>query len=67
VIQRMSLQRGSRREQRLLSPREDKNLLLRADMTRMDPQTPAAFFAALREWAASVAVEAGTADEQPPG
>jgi hypothetical protein len=67
VIQRMSLQRGSRREQRLLSPREDKNLLLRADMTRMDPQTPAAFFAALREWAASVAVEAGTADEQLPG
>jgi hypothetical protein len=67
VIQRMSLQRGSPGERRPLSPREDKNLLLRADMTRMDPQTPAAFFAALREWAASVAVEAGTADEQPPG
>jgi hypothetical protein len=63
----MSLQRGSRGTQRLLSPREDKNLLLRADMTRMDPQTPAGFFAALREWAASVAVEAGTADEQLPG
>jgi hypothetical protein len=66
VIQRMSLQRGSHGEQRPLSPREDKNLLLRADMTRMDAQTPAAFFAALREWAASVAVEAGTGDEQPP-
>jgi len=63
VIQRMSLQRGSHGEHRLLSPREDKNLLLRADMTRMDPQTPAAFFAALREWTASVAVEAGTEDE----
>jgi hypothetical protein len=66
VLQRMSLQRRPRGEQRLLSPREDKNLLLRADMTRIDGQSPAAFFAALREWAASVAVEAGPADEQPP-
>ena len=67
VIQRMSLQHGSRGDQRPLSPRGDKNLLLRADMTRMDPQSPATFFAALREWAASVVVEEGTADEQPPG
>jgi hypothetical protein len=66
VIQRMSLQRASRGEKRSLSPREDKNLLLRADMTRMDAQTPAAFFAALREWAASVAVTAGPDDEDPP-
>jgi hypothetical protein len=66
VIQRMSLQRRSRGEQRLLSPREDKNLLLRADMTKMDGQSPAAFFAALREWVANVVVESSKADEQSP-
>jgi hypothetical protein len=67
VILRMSLQRGSGAEQRLLSAREDKNLLLRADMTRMDAQSPAAFFAALRDWAAGVALEAGEAENLPPG
>jgi hypothetical protein len=66
VIQRMSLQRKLDVEERLLSRRKDNNLLLRADMTRIDTQTPAVFFAALREWAACVAVEAGTADEEPP-
>ena len=35
-------------------------------MTRMDAQTPAAFFAALREWAANVAVDTVDADDQPP-
>jgi hypothetical protein len=58
VIQRMSLQRSELQEnQRSLFPRESKNLLLRADMTRMDAQSPAAFFSALRQWAGSVAVE----------
>jgi len=63
VIQRMSLQRGSWGEKRPYSPREGKNLLLRADMTRMDAQTPAVFFAALREWAGCVAVEASEGEE----
>jgi hypothetical protein len=66
VIIRMSLQRGSHGKQGLLSPREDKNLLLRADMTKMDAQSPAAFFAALREWTTSISVDAGGAIEQPP-
>ena len=58
VIQRMSLQRSELQEnQRSLFPRESKNLLLRADMTRMDAQSPAAFFSSLRQWAGSVAVE----------
>jgi hypothetical protein len=65
VILRMSLQRGSGEEKSKYSPREDKNLLLRADMTRMDVETPAAFFAALREWAAGVVVDAGEVENLP--
>jgi hypothetical protein len=57
VIQRMSLQRRSQVNQSLWLPREANNLLLRADMTMMDAQSPAAFFTALREWAAEIAVE----------
>ncbi len=63
VILRMSLQRGSH-EKRPWSSREDKNLLLRADMTRMDAQSPAAFFAALREWAANIPLDTGDTQEQ---
>jgi hypothetical protein len=66
VIQRMSLQRRSLRDQRALNSRDDKNLLLRADMTRMDKGSPAVFFAALREWASNVAVDTIPADEPPP-
>jgi hypothetical protein len=66
VILRMSLQRKSGEEKRSFSPREDKNLLLRADMTRMDAQSPAAFFAALRVWAASIEVDAGDVEILPP-
>jgi hypothetical protein len=65
VILRMSLQRGSH-EKRPWSSREDKNLLLRADMTRMDAQSPAAFFAALREWATNIPLDTGDTQEQPP-
>jgi hypothetical protein len=54
VILRMSVQRGEQDESSVWSTRKGKNLLLRADMTRMDAQSPAAFFAALREWAASL-------------
>lgn len=50
AIQRMSLQRSSPEEQSTWSPRQGKHLLLRADMTSMDKNTPAPFFAALREW-----------------
>jgi hypothetical protein len=66
VIQRMSLQRATQGEQRLISSRKDKNLLLRADMTKMDAQSPSSFFAALREWAANLAVDAGETTDQTP-
>jgi len=65
VILRMSLQRASQEDPSFWSARQPKNLLLRADMTRMDAQSPAAFFAALREWAASLAVEADEPVESP--
>jgi hypothetical protein len=54
VIQRMSLQRAVPEDQSKWSPRQGKHLLLRADMTRMDKNSPTAFFAILREWAADL-------------
>lgn len=56
VIMRMSVQHELQTNQRVWSPRESKHLLLRVAMTQMDTQSPAAFFAALREWAGSIAV-----------
>ena len=67
VIQRMSLQCIFHGEERSMSRRKDNNLLLRADMTRMDAQSPAVFFAALREWADHIALETGEGAERPPG
>jgi hypothetical protein len=62
----MSLQRTTQGEQHLIASRKDKNLLLRADMTRMDAQSPSSFFAALREWAANLILEAGETTDQTP-
>lgn len=66
VIQRMSLQRSNPEELSTWSPRQGKHLLLRADMTRMDKNTPATFFAALREWTAGLAYEENQAIESSP-
>jgi hypothetical protein len=66
VIQRMSLQRAPQGEQRLISSRKEKNLLLRVDMTRMDAQPPSSFFAALREWTANLFLEASETTDQTP-
>lgn len=66
VILRMSLQRDDQDTGSGWSIRKGKNLLLRADMTRMDSQSPAVFFAALRDWAAEIKIEAASADELPP-
>jgi hypothetical protein len=57
VIQRMSLQCKPQGEGRFMSQYIDKNLLLRAAMTRMDSQSPTTFFAALRGWIANVKVD----------
>lgn len=67
VIQRMSLQRNAPEKQSTWSPRQGKNLLLRVDMTRMNKNSPAAFFTALREWAADIPVEAGKSADNPTG
>jgi hypothetical protein len=66
VIQRMSLQRRFEGDARQMSRRKDNHLLLRVDMTRMDAQSPASFFAALREWAAHITLEAGDSAGSPP-
>ncbi len=66
VILRMSVQRVSRMEDPMWPGRKDRNILLRASMTRMDAQSPAAFFAALREWASNIATDAGETEEQSP-
>jgi hypothetical protein len=57
TILRMSIQRDFQVDPRIWSPREAKNILMRVDMTHMDAQSPASFFAALREWAKSLPLE----------
>ena len=57
AIQRLSLQRKDAADQSSNSPRQGKNLLLRADMTRMPQDSPAVFFATLRDWVANLDVE----------
>jgi len=64
-ILRMSLQKDTPLDQRAFPTRKSENLLLRADMTKMKAASPAAFFAALRNWVADLEVETDKFVEEP--